>query len=80
MKTLQEILFNENKRRHEDGPYGISACKEAIRFDIEFTNKTLYELLGEYVRRANESVFFNDAMVLACWEIINEKGESNGQE
>lgn len=75
MKTLEEILIDEKKRRHEDGPYGITACKESIRFSVEFGNKTLYELLEEYVRRANESVFFNDAMVLACWELINNKEE-----
>lgn len=75
-KTLQEILEHENRHRREGGVFGIKACKESIISAIEIDhkyggNKTLYSLLEEYVQRANEEIFFNDAMVLACWELIN---------
>lgn len=90
MKTLEQILEKENAIRHEDGDYGIKACKESIMEQIkmhekwnseagtyeEVSNKkkwntSLFVLLEEYVIRANTEVFFNDAMVLACWELIN---------
>lgn len=83
MKTLEEIIEKENKTRTENGDFGIKACKESILNEIERhkqwneqenTNKyntSLYVLLEEYVKRANEDIFFNKAMVLACWELIN---------
>lgn len=75
-KTLQEILDYEKAHRHEDGMFGITECKESIRSALAIDHKyggakTLYSLLEEYVQRANEERFFNNAMVLACWELIN---------
>ena len=75
-KTLQEILEYENEHRHEGGDFGIKACKESINSALTIDHKyggtkTLYNLLEEYVQRANEEIFFNNAMVLACWELIN---------
>ena len=82
MKTLEEILEKEKSHRQEEGIFGIKACKESIlntiKFDKEFLNKetSLEELLDGYVERANASIFFNQAMVLACWELINEKKQT----
>lgn len=73
MKTLEQIINNEKKNRIEGGMFGIRACKESIRFDVEFFHKNIYLLLEEYVERSNNDPFFNQAMVLACWEIINNK-------
>ena len=84
MRTLQQIIKKENKTRKESGAFGIKACKESIikqiNSNIEMNKKynynlpvSLYVLLEEYVERANNDVFFNDAMVLACWELINNK-------
>lgn len=70
--TLNEILEREKSHRTENGMFGIKACKESILNFKEFKNASLYQLLEEYVKRANEDVFFNKAMVLACWELINE--------
>ena len=80
-KTLEQILENEKANRHEEGMFGVTACKQAIRGDQRYTNKSLYELLGEYVERANKDAFFNKTMILACWELINgddeaERGQS----
>lgn len=75
MKTLEEILEHEKQHRTASGMYGVDACKESIIWRVKNYNKSLYELLEEYVNNANESIFFNKAMVLACWELINEKGE-----
>lgn len=71
MKTLEQILEKEKANRHEEGDFGIKACKESIKWSVHFSGKSLYELLEGYVKRANEERFFNDAMVLACWELIN---------
>ena len=83
MKTLEQILNYEKAHRVEDGDFGIKACKECIKKDIEIHKKwnmeyntkkyvtSLYSFLEEYVKRANEDIFFNNRMVLACWELIN---------
>ena len=71
--TLEQIVTKERAHRVESGEFGINACKESIRFEVTQMNHTLYELLEKYVKRANEDVFFNKAMVLACWELINEQ-------
>lgn len=71
-KTLEQIIAEEKKHRTEGGSFGISACKESILFFVELGDN-LYKQLGEYVDRANTDIFFNRAMVLACWELINEK-------
>lgn len=72
-KTLEEIINDERKLRHENGDYGINACKKSIKWDVEHLHKNLYQLLGEFVERANHDIFFNRAMILACWELINNK-------
>lgn len=75
--TLEEIIESERKTRREDGMYGIKACKESIKERIEIAKKyaihsfTLYDLLAQYVEKANTEPLFNKAMVLACWELIN---------
>lgn len=73
MITLEQILTKEKARRYEGGKFGINACKECIEMDVKFYNKTLYQLLEEYVDRANKDMFFNRAMILACWELINKE-------
>lgn len=78
MKTLEQIIEKENTRRNENGMYGIQACKESILSSLEIDKKygketSLFTYLEKFVKRANEDVFFNDAMVLACWELINNK-------
>lgn len=76
--TLEQIIKSEKKVRHEKGDFGIASCKYSIKTQIEVDaiygiHSTLYTKLEEYVKRANEDVFFNKAMVLACWELINEE-------
>lgn len=92
MKTLEQILEHEKEHRHEDGEYGIKACKESIIEEINRHEKwnsvsgtyeelnnapkyntSLFVLLEELVIRANTEPLFNNAMVLACWELINDR-------
>lgn len=84
MKTLEQIILKEKEMRKVGGDFGINACKESIKNEIQNNKKyneiyntdkyttSLYVLLEKYVKRANEDIFFNDTMVLACWELINE--------
>lgn len=71
--TLEQIIEREKANRVEGGAFGIDACKESILWDVEHLHNNLYKLLGEYVERANNDVFFNKTMILACWELINEQ-------
>ena len=72
-KTLEEIIKAEQTHRHESGQFGIDACKNSIRFSVEHLGSNLTDLLNEYVERANTDAFFNKAMVLACWELMQEE-------
>lgn len=69
--TLAQIIELEKGRRTEDGAFGIKACKESIKWYAEH-GESLFTQLEGFVKRANEDMFFNKAMVLACWEMINE--------
>lgn len=71
--TLEEIIEREKKVRMELGDFGIRACKESIKSHVELFREDYYTQLAKYVKRANEDIFFNKAMVLACWELINGK-------
>ena len=71
-KTLEEIIESEKKNRTEGGAFGITACKESILWYVEH-GESLFQQLEKYVERANTDMFFNKAMILACWELTNEK-------
>ena len=71
IKTLEQILETERSIRNEDGIFGIDACKDSILFNKKYFGLSFYVQLELYVNRANQDFFFNKAMVLACWEIIN---------
>ena len=70
-RTLEEIIKEERERRFEEGDFGMKACKESIRFSEGILHQSLFSQLEEYLKRANEDIFFNKRMVLACWELIN---------
>lgn len=74
--TLEQIIEAEKARRTDGGTFGIDECKRSIKSALEIAklygkNTTLFTLLGEYYDRAKEDKFFNKAMILACWELIN---------
>lgn len=71
--TLEEIITKEQQNRHEAGQFGIDACKESIQRAKDIYGLSYYEQLEDMVKRANTDVFFNKQMVLACWELINER-------
>lgn len=71
--TLEQIIEKEKQSRYEDGSYGIKACKESILFNERVLHTDLFTQLTNYVERANNDKFFNRAMVLACWELLQER-------
>ena len=76
-KLTLEQLIEIGKGAPRDGNFGINSCKKEIQFFIDMCKRhgkerSLYEMLGVYVERANTDVFFNATMVYACWELINE--------
>ena len=72
MKTLEQILDYEKAHRTEGGAFGITECKDSINFMKEFGGKSYFSQMEEFLERANNDPFFNDAMILACWELINQ--------
>ena len=79
LKNLEQILAYEKEHRCENGPFGIKACKESIQHDLAFDREhgiksSLFTYLERYYYRAQDT-FFNKAMILACWELINGKWE-----
>ena len=78
METLEEIIKQERDNRHEEGSFGIKECKKHIlEYGVGICKKGLFTLLKEYYQLANSSTF-NRTMILACWELINEKYEFKG--
>lgn len=76
-KLTLEQLIEIGRNAPRNGDFGITSCKKSIKDFIEMckghgNEKSLYELLGVYVERANTDAFFNAIMVYACWELINE--------
>lgn len=82
-RTLEEIIRAEQENRHEGGAFGIEACKRSVRFSKEELGEPYAEQLEKFVQRANEDVFFNKTMVLACYELMQEeeaeKAEANAE-
>lgn len=75
-KLTLEQLLEVGKKAPLNGEFGITACKEEIKFFLEMCKRqgkerSLYELLGVYVDRANKDKFYYATMVFACWELIN---------
>lgn len=76
--TLEEMITKlKNQPRVDTGDFGMRACKDAIKSSLEISKKydknpdTLFTLLEEYYNRACNDIFFNERMLLACWEMIN---------
>ncbi len=64
-------MVNMKKRNFED-LYGIEACKESIRFKVEYFKQSLEEQLKEYEERAKTDITFNKTMIDACKELMKE--------
>lgn len=52
--------------------FGLEACMESVKFDIEFLHKNPFELLGRWMVRAEQDIFFNKNMITALKQYIAE--------
>ena len=52
--------------------FSLQACKESVKFDVEVLKKNPFELLGRYIVRAEQDIFFNETMIYAVKEYIAE--------
>ena len=50
-----------------ENSFGLDACYESVKFDVEFFHKNPFEELGRSIIRAKQDVFFNKTMIEA-WE------------
>lgn len=56
--------------------FGLEACMESIKFDIECLGKNPFELLGRWMVRAEQDIFFNKTMITALRQYITENNLS----
>lgn len=52
--------------------FGMNACYDAVVSDVEKFNKNVFEMLGRYIIRAEQDVFFNKTMIDAVKKYIND--------
>lgn len=52
--------------------FGLEACMESVTFDIEFLHENPFELLGRWMVRAEQDVFFNKTMITALKQYITD--------
>lgn len=71
MRIIDKILNEEVMCKDK---YGIEACRKSIRFSVEECGKDPIRLLGEYHLRAKQDVFFDETMIKALEQYIEENG------
>ena len=71
-KELKSIRADRMKGKYESGLFGFKACKESIKWDMEYHNLTIQQVYGECVKRALTEIGFNTFMIVACEEMMNE--------
>lgn len=54
--------------------FGLNACMESVKFDIEYLHENPFELLGRWIVRADQDVFFNETMIDALKKYIKDSG------
>ena len=52
--------------------FGLEACMESVKFDIEFLHSNPFEMLGRWMVRAEQDIFFNKTMIKALKQYIAE--------
>lgn len=52
--------------------FSLNACLESVTFDVEELHENPFEMLGRYIIRAEQDVFFNDIMIEAVKKYIKD--------
>lgn len=53
--------------------FGMKACYESVVYDIEKLGENPFEMLGRYIIRAEQDVFFNKRMIDALKQYMADK-------
>jgi hypothetical protein len=69
---LEEQLKKDRLNALKKGIYGLSACKDSIRWEMKSQNKTIDEIYVELVNQALTDAFFNTNMIVACEQMMEE--------
>lgn len=76
---LENVLKEERKQVAKgkliDGAFGINACKESIKWKVEYCKQTLEEVYVELIKRALTEFGFNTLMIVACELMIEEQNK-----
>ena len=75
MENYGNILITKGgmvkmKNKKFEDLYGIEACKNTIKFKVEYFKQSLEEQLIEYEERAKTDITFNKTMIVACKELM----------
>ena len=52
--------------------FSLKACLESVEFSVEFLHENPFEMLGRYMIRAEQDIFFNKTMIEAVKVYIKE--------
>jgi hypothetical protein len=52
--------------------FSLTACMESVTFEVEVLHENPFELLGRYIVRAEQDVFFNKTMIEAVKQYITD--------
>ena len=55
----------------EKDMFGMAACMKSVKFSVEELGNNPYQLLGEFIMRAEKDVFFNKATINVVQEYIH---------
>lgn len=72
----------EDHRQNEIklNPFGIEACKESIKFNIEILGEDPNEMMRKFLKREKEDMFFNKNMTIALEYYMEEHSIENEAE
>ena len=59
----------------EKDRFDMAACMRSVKFSVEELGNSPYQLLGEFIMRAEKDVFFNKTMIDAVKEYIRNMEE-----
>lgn len=54
--------------------FSLKACYESVKFEVEFLKENPFKLLGEFIIRKEQDVFFNETMIDAVKKYIEDNG------
>ena len=60
--------------KSNDELFGLNACMESIKFDVERLHENPFEMLGRFILRADQDILFNKTMITALRQYMDDNG------